>query len=475
MKDKYLIHSRHKQLLADTLTPVSIFLKLRDRFPGSVMLECSDYHSREDCYSYICCDPIATFQAKDQQAFTLFPDGTKQHLNLNNASLKEALNDFARAFTLDVSPAKFFSNGLIGFTAYNAVQHFEDIEFKGGRAANEDIPDVRYSLYRYVIAVDHFTNNLHVFEHHCEESTGKPMDFDAFLALLAGQAHGQFKFTLAGDEQSNLTDDEYRELVKKGKHHCQRGDVFQLVLSRKFSQQFKGDEFNVYRALRAVNPSPYLFYFDYGNFKIFGSSPEAQLTVKDGKAGIHPIAGTYRRTGDDQQDYEAAERLKADAKEQAEHVMLVDLARNDLSRHARNVSVASYGEIQFYSHVIHMVSEVTGELEADVSTMDIVADTFPAGTLSGAPKYRAMELINSYEPQLRTFYGGAIGILGIDNNGLSDFNHAIIIRSFVSMNGTLSYQAGAGIVAGSTEDGELTEVFNKIGALRSALRNAESL
>lgn len=259
--------------------------------------------------------------------------------------------------------------------------------------------------------------------------------------------------------------------MKKAKEHCFRGDVFQLVLSRRFFQNFKGDEFNVYRTLRSINPSPYLFFFDYGDFKIFGSSPEAQLIVQDGKAEIHPIAGTFKKTGDDKKDLISAKELAKDPKENSEHVMLVDLARNDLSRNGTNVVVEKNREIQFYSHVIHLVSKVTCKMKTTTNTFRVVADTFPAGTLSGAPKHKALQLIDKYEKIKRNFYGGAIGYMDFNGN----FNHAIIIRSFLSLNNQLHYQAGAGIVADSIPESELQEVYNKLGALDKALIQAEKI
>ena len=227
----------------------------------------------------------------------------------------------------------------------------------------------------------------------------------------------------------------------------------------------------MYRVLRSINPSPYLFYFDYGSYKVFGSSPEAQMVVKDRVARVNPIAGTYKRTGNNEEDREKAEELAADPKENAEHIMLVDLARNDLGRHARNVRVEKLKEIHFYSHVIHLVSTVAGDLDPDTNPVRVFGDTFPAGTLSGAPKYKAIELINQYENQNRSLYGGALGFISFDG----DINHAIVIRSFTSKDNTLYYQARAGIVTASDEEKELQEVNNKLGALKKALLEAEKV
>ena len=288
---------------------------------------------------------------------------------------------------------------------------------------------------------------------------------------MAVESLSTYPYKNLGDKQANISDESFKDLVVKAKEHCKRGDVFQLVLSRQTSQAFQGDEFNVYRALRSVNPSPYLFYFDYINFKLFGSSPEAQLIVQEGQAEIHPIAGTYKRTGDDEKDAELAKKLAADPKENAEHVMLVDLARNDLSRNGHAVEVKTYREVQFFSHVIHLVSKVTAKKTEGTSTLQLMADTFPAGTLSGAPKPMALKLIDKYESTRRGFYGGAIGFFDFDGN----YNHAILIRSFLSKNNKLYYQAGAGIVASSDEESELQETYNKLGALQKALELAENL
>ena len=346
------------------------------------------------------------------------------------------------------------------------MRYFEDVDIKK-KPEHLDIPDIYYAVYQNIIAINHFKNEAYLFSH-CYESAP---DLDTISQLITSRDFATFSFKSLNDEESNVNDREFLDLVNKAKSHCYRGDVFQLVLARRFSQGFKGDEFNVYRALRSVNPSPYLFYFDYGNFKIFGSSPEAQLVVKEGKCEIHPIAGTYKRTGNDEEDLKKAKALAQDEKENAEHVMLVDLARNDLSRNGKDVQVETYKEIQFFSHVIHLVSKVTGKKFDDAITFQVVADTFPAGTLSGAPKHKAMQLIEKYESVNRDFYGGAIGFMDFEGN----FNHAIIIRSFLSKDHRLHYQAGAGIVAKSSPEDELQEVYNKLGALKSAIELAEKI
>lgn len=467
----YTINTQHKTMLADTVTPVSIYLRLRDKFANTILLESSDYHGNENSLSYICCKPIASVKAQKGILECHYPDGVSKTEPIDAAfSMTDALEQFMGQFQIEQSPQKFVSSGLFGFMTYEAVQHYEDITFGSKEEQGYPLPDLHYQLYQYVIIVDHFKNQLHVFEHTYagqdeKEGLGKITDF------IFSKSIPTYNFQLQEEEQSNYTDDEFLEILKKGKEHCLLGDVFQIVLSRRFQSGFRGDEFNVYRALRSINPSPYLFYFDYGSFKLFGSSPEAQITIKDGKATIYPIAGTFLRTGDDEADMALAQALSNDVKENAEHLMLVDLARNDLSKSSETVAVETLKEIQYYSHVIHLVSKVTGKLPEDFPFLRLVADTFPAGTLSGAPKYKAMQLIDQYENTARGYYGGAIGMIGFDGS----FNHAIMIRSFLSQGNQLTYQAGAGVVAKSVPDSELQEVNNKLAALRSALKLAEEI
>lgn len=466
---KYSLKTAYKKILADTITPVNIYLKLRDQYRQTVLLESSDYHGNENSYTYICFNPIAGIKVADEKLSTFYPDGAKKDISIDKTvSVPDEIKKFTDSFDVKPSEHKFINNGLFGYVNYDAVRYFEDIEINATIKEEKNIPDIMYHVYQYVIAIDIFSDELYIFEH---SLSGPGSGIDEVEKIILNKDFSTYKFELDGEEETNFTDEEYLGLIAKGKAHCRRGDVFQIVLSREFSQKFKGDDFNLYRALRSVNPSPYLFYFDYGDFKIFGSSPEAQLVVKNGEAAIHPIAGTFRKTGDDAKDAILAEKLLADPKENAEHVMLVDLARNDLSRNCGKVDVKTYREIQYYSHVIHLVSQVVGKLKPDVSTMSIVADTFPAGTLSGAPKHKAMQLIDTYERGRRSFYGGCIGFIGFDGS----FNNAIMIRSFLSKNNKLFYQAGAGIVESSVDDSELNEVHHKLAALKRAMKNAENV
>ncbi|PPK94383.1 anthranilate synthase component 1 [Nonlabens xylanidelens] len=465
VQELHKANTAHKVILADTLTPVAMYMRLRDKYPNSILLESNEYGQRSNSYSFICCNPVATFEVNENEIKSTFPDNSISSQDYSSTfDLTTGLNEFKNSFEKVTDDFPFPTNGLFGYLSYDAVQLFEDLEFRFRESDTNNIPLAYYQVFQNVIVFDHYHNQLYVFDHQYADFESK---LDEIVAVINHRDVANYSFECTEEESSEMTDNDFKELVEKGKEHCRRGDVFQIVLSRKFEQPFKGDDFNVYRQLRAINPSPYLFYFDYGNFRIFGSSPEAQLLISDTKASIQPIAGTYKRTGNDVADLKAAEELKKDPKETAEHIMLVDLARNDLSRHARDVKVEDYQNIHFYSHVIHMVSKVSGTINEN-DKIKLIGDTFPAGTLSGAPKYRAMQLIDQYEKSSREFYGGAIGYLGFDGN----FNHAIIIRSILSRNNKLLFRAGAGVVVESNLENEMQEVYNKTNALRSAINKA---
>lgn len=464
-----------KRLLADVYTPVGIYLRLRDRFRDTILLESTDNHAAENSYSFICINAIAGMEITSTESIEFKLPGRKPEREPINDVLKvpQLLWEFMQRFDVKKSNCKeeAFAQALFGYTTYDAIQFFENIHLNSGYSSfgkQNAIPLIRYRLYQYVIAFNHFKDELFICEN---QVAGLDSEVAVVESLIRSKDVPVYPFKAIGEEASNMKDDDYREMVKKGVQSCYRGDVFQIVLSRKFEKKFSGDEFNVYRALRSVNPSPYLFFYDYGDYKLMGSSPESQLLIKKGKAIVHPIAGTYKRTGDDTIDERETERLLNDTKENAEHVMLVDLARNDLSRVCDDVSVAHYREVQYYSHVIHLVSEVAGNLRENSNPFELLAKTFPAGTLSGAPKFKAMSLIDAYEPTPRSYYGGAIGFIGFDGS----CTHAIMIRTILSMNNTLVYQAGAGIVAASNPDSELQEVNNKLGALKKAIEFAETI
>lgn len=470
MEKSFKLKIRQKKLLADTVTPVGLYLKIRDKYARSFLLESSDYHGSENSFSYICCDPIAGFHMAAGSVEMQFPDGSEYRQELaDNQGLLPSLRAFLNAFALPEHKDKFIKSGLFGYMAYDAVEYFEDIKLGNPKTPSSDIPLVRYHLFRFIIALDHFKNECYLIENYLDQPDDAA--FNELLTIVLQQNIPSFSFRKTSDTSSNVEDSDFLKIVRSGIRHCDIGDVFQVVFSRQFQTAFKGDEFQVYRALRSINPSPYLFYFDYGGYKIFGSSPEAQIVVKNREAVIYPIAGTFRRTGDDAADAALASKLLEDPKENSEHIMLVDLARNDLSKSSDNVVVETYKEVQYYSHVIHLVSKVSGQLRSDADPLEIVASTFPAGTLSGAPKYRAMQLIDEHENIARGFYGGAIGFMDFNGN----FNHAIMIRTFLSRGNQLYFQAGAGIVSKSDPTSEVQEVYNKLAALESAMVMAENL
>ena len=463
----YRFTTATKKLLGDLHTPVSLYLKLRDVYPQSALLESSDYHGGENSLSFIDFRPVARIGVNNGEALLEYPDGRSVAKPLGETcAAADALKEFLNEFRVDGDGSELC--GLFGYTAFDAVRYFENIPVREFHHRVSDAPDICYILYKFLLVFDHFKNELSIVEL-CAD--GERDHIREVETLIEDRNFASYNFRTVGERRSNLTDETYREMVRQGVRHCLRGDVFQIVLSRRFEQPFQGDDFKVYRALRSINPSPYLFYFDFGGFRIFGSSPETHCKVENGRATIDPIAGTAFRSGNSALDRERTERLLADPKENAEHVMLVDLARNDLSRNAHGVKVDFYRDVQYYSHVIHLVSRVSGEIDADSDSVRTFIDTFPAGTLSGAPKVRAMQLISKIEPDNRGVYGGCIGFIGLDG----DLNQAIAIRTFVSRNNTLYYQAGAGIVAKSDPERELQEVSNKLGALDKAIREAGKL
>ncbi|MDR2129818.1 MAG: anthranilate synthase component I family protein [Odoribacteraceae bacterium] len=464
-----MIYTRTKTVLADLQTPVSIYLKVRDAYPESALLESSDFHGNENSISFIGLCPMARFEVKEYRVSLLHPDGRREERKIEEGeSVPRLLDRFIRSIRVEAGEETVAYNGFFGYTSYDAIRYFEEIDPGTPSPGAGDIPEMSYIFYRHLLAINHFKNEMTVIENRNE---GEESHMEELVAMLANRDYASYNFETRGNEESCLTDEAYKTMVTRGIRHCKRGDVFQIVLSRRFSQPFSGDDFKVYRALRSINPSPYLFYFDFGSFRVFGSSPETHCVVSKGRAYIDPIAGTFPRSGDDEKEKQLAQALLDDPKENAEHVMLVDLARNDLSKNTDNVHVEFYKEIQFYSHVIHLVSRVAGSVAKDSNTIKIYADTFPAGTLTGAPKRRAMELIREIEPHGRGVYGGCIGYIGL--NG--DINQAITIRSFVSKNNVLHYQAGAGIVSRSVEASELQEVNNKLGALKKAIDAAERI
>ncbi|AGS33379.1 Anthranilate synthase, aminase component [Candidatus Karelsulcia muelleri str. Sulcia-ALF] len=467
---KFSFKTIQKKLLADISTPVELYLKLRDKFSNLLLLESSDYQTTKNHSSIICINLISEIRIHNNKIKILYPDNKKSNLSIDSSSptsIQFYLYNFMNKFysTNNCSPY----SGFYGYTSYDSVQFFENIKFNSFINKSYDVPQIRFGFYANLIIFKHFYNELYIVEHKFYEKNETSINL--IIDLVYNKNYSYFPFHPLGKKYSNITDDEYKKMVSSGIKACIKGDVFQIVISRQFKQKFKGDEFNVYRALRSINPSPYLFYFDYGDYKLLGSSPESQIIVKNNKAYINPIAGTIKRSGNDEKDKKLAKKLIKDPKENAEHVMLVDLARNDLSKNSINVIVDNYKEVQYFSHVLHMVSKVSCIFKKKISLIKVFGDTFPAGTLSGTPKYKAMKLIDNIEKINRGIYGGAIGFFGLDGN----LNTAIIIRSFISKNNILFFQAGAGIVYGSKADKELEEVNNKLMALNNAIELAKNL
>src|SRR6478735_1776303 len=468
---KISIKTTYKKMLSDVYTPVGIYLRLRDRFRDTVLLESADNRAVENSFSFIGINAIGGIEISSYDSIDYKIPGQKpEKQSIKNVqdipkTIWEFMNRFEAEKPADKSAQ--LAQGFYGYATYDAVQFFETIKIKSYTTTPE-IPVMRYRLYQYVIVINHFKDEMYLCENMID---GIESDISAVESLIKSKDVPAYPFKIQFDEVSNISDDGYIQMVKKGIASCLRGDVFQIVLSRRYQQKFIGDEFNVYRALRSINPSPYLFYFDYGDYKLMGSSPESQLIIKNQIAIVHPIAGTFKRTGNDAKDNALAEALLKDAKENAEHTMLVDLARNDLSRCCDEVKVNRFRQVHYYSHVIHLVSEVVGRVRENANPFELLALTFPQGTLSGAPKYKAMELIDSYEPTVRGYYAGCIGFMGFDGS----CNQAIMIRTFLSKQNTLHYQAGAGIVAASQPENELQEVNNKLGALKKAVDLAETL
>lgn len=436
-------------------------------------MESSDYHGTENSRSFIGVHPIASIAVGHGVVTATYPDGRVEEKELPaigegkgekcKLAISKAFNDFIQDFHVEGEGSECC--GLYGFTTFNAVRYFENIPVKDTTMEKNDAPDIYYIMYKNIIVFDHFNNTMQLI------TLGEEAELDALMKAINKANVKPYDFHPVGETTSTLTDEEHKANIRRCIQHCLRGDVFQIVVSRRFVQKYEGDDFKLYRALRSINPSPYLFYFDFGGFRIFGSSPETHNRIVGDKAFIDPIAGTTKRTGNMEQDRKAAEFLRNDPKENAEHVMLVDLARNDLSRNCHGVKVDFYKDMQFYSHVIHLVSRVSGTLDEQADHIKAFIDTFPAGTLSGAPKVRAMQIISELEPHNRGAYGGCIGFIGL--NG--DLNQAIVIRTFISRNGELWFQAGSGVVAKSNDQYELEECNNKLGALTKAIHIAEEL
>ncbi len=461
--------SQYCLLAADTLTPVSIYLKLRDQFANSIILESSEYQSKEGHYSYICCDPVAHFKVEKSQLEIQYPGLPIEKTEIKNSDMSTRLSLFLKYFEKTKGSSELLSNAAFGYMNFEAFRYADTLELKQIKPSNKNIPDVFYQVFRYVLVFNHFTNELHLHKHFYEDNApDSSPELKDIIAYIHGPEKNIYPFKAGMEITSSHSNETFEKLVKKGIDHCHRGDVFQIVLSRSFKRNYQGDDFNIYRSLRRINPSPYLFYFDFGNFKLLGSSPEAQIKVVDNEAIIYPIAGTCKR-GEKAEDKNLESQLKLDPKEKSEHMMLVDLARNDLNRVSKKVQISSLFEAQYFSHVIHMVSKVKGA-QLTKNVVDVNLKTFPAGTLSGAPKYRAIDLIHQLEKEPRSFYGGCIGFYTFQGES----NHAIMIRTALCKGNQITIQAGAGVVSMSQPTNELEEVNNKLAAMNSAIEKAET-
>ena len=464
------LNTHIKTILADTKTPTGLFMSLRDLYQKPLLLESSDYNNKQNHYSYLCFNPLASFEVFNKKLkITIREESTIQNLQPSDKTLIQKLIKFKEQFLYDESEFNFCTAGIFGYSSFNSIEYFENLVLKE-KPGNDLIPDLLYHVYSLILVFNHSTNSLHLISH-AETEHESVQQMHKLIMNINTQQITEFSFTSVGIEHSNQSDEQFINLVNKSKEHCRLGDVFQIVMSRQFSQDFKGDDFNLYRALKNINPSPYLFYFDTGKFRLIGSSPEAQVIISNSKVQINPIAGTYRRTGNDLEDFENAGKLLNDEKETAEHMMLVDLARNDLSKFCNNVIPKYLKQVQYYSHVIHLVSKIEGDLKENVHPYTVLANSSPAGTLSGAPKYKALQLIDENEPTSRGFYGGSIGFISNKN----ELNHAIMIRTFLSKNSKLYYQAGAGIVDASNAESEKNEINHKINALKKAIKEAEKI
>lgn len=376
--------TKTRKILADLYTPVGVYMRLRDIYPQSALMESSDYHGSENSRSFIGVHPMASIAVGHGIVTVTYPDGKVEKQELPafgegkgeecKLAISKAINDFVKSFHVEGEGKDFC--GLYGFTTFNAVRYFENIPVKDTTMEKNDAPDIYYIMYKDIIVFDHYNNTMELIALSDAEGSAGEAELDALLKAINKANVKPYDFHPVGDTTSTLTDEQHKENVRKCIQHCLRGDVFQIVVSRRFVQKYEGDDFKLYRALRSINPSPYLFYFDFGGYRIFGSSPETHNRIVGDKAFIDPIAGTTKRTGDIEQDRKAAEFLRNDPKENAEHVMLVDLARNDLSRNCHGVKVDFYKDMQFYSHVIHLVSRVSGTLDKDADHIKEFIDTF---------------------------------------------------------------------------------------------------
>lgn len=461
------------EYVADTETPITLYLKLLDQGPSCLLesVEGGQYLGR---YSFIALDPIVTFRSAGGDGALVFPDGRAE--NVSGPPLK-TLREIMQSFRVPERENNLrFWGGAVGFTAYDAVRSLEKLP---GTPVDElQMPDCIYFFPSTVVIFDHVRHTVTL-------SVNLPLDGED-PCVVYKRAVSKLKqirdklqrsipytgeFTLQGAIKEDLSDDEFVQRVQRAQEYIRAGDIIQVVLSRRYALNFDGDDFAIYRRLRSVNPSPYMYYFNLGDIKVIGSSPEMLVRVENETVTTCPIAGTRPRALDPEEDRRLAGELLDDEKERAEHLMLVDLGRNDLGRVSvpGTVKVPRFMEVDYYSHVMHIVSRVEGILAPDKDALDALAACFPAGTVSGAPKVRAMEIIDELEPNRRGIYAGAVGYLGFNGN----MDTAIAIRTMVIKGNTIYIQAGAGIVADSQPQRECEEIASKARAMFKTLGVSE--
>lgn len=461
-----------RRMLADVLTPVSLFLAIREQSNHPFLFESVEGGEQLARYSFLGCNPYQTLLFDGERVTLNRKDG--QTTILNEAYF-EALERLTTQHTEPKLPdLPRLTGGAVGFSSYDTVRQVEylpDIP-----PSDIDVPEAVWSFYDEVYAFDHVKQQVilmkTVFVNEYTDLKRAYEEAQEALTRMEASANQSFRssnrFSLdASDLSSNMNEKQFHHMVETAKTYIYEGDIFQVVLSQRFRVPFKGDKFTLYRALRMVNPSPYLFFLEFNDFALVGSSPEVLVRVTGNEARLLPIAGTRPRGKTHEEDLELEEDLKNDPKEISEHIMLVDLGRNDLSRVCKSGSVhlERNQSIERFSHVMHIVSDVVGEIAPDKSSVDALMKCFPAGTVSGAPKIRAMEIIDELEPSKRGPYAGAVGYFDFSGN----MDTCIAIRTMLVTHQTVYIQAGAGIVADSNPANEFEETKNKAGALVEAL------
>lgn len=476
LAEDYRIIPVYEKITGDLLTPVLAYLKLRSIGSYSFLLESVEGIGRLARFSFIGKDPRKIIQNSGLKV-RINSSGSTEVVEQN---LFDYLKNEIKSYKHPLLPElPDFTGGIVGYLGFENVGLIEDvIKFDGKDELNT--PDSIFGLFNTVIAFDHYKHQLIIISNaHLDDYTDTESAYNQakkeiaiIKQTLRKPLEYSSKFSLTDEQYEQFDPESFYDDVKKGKNNIYEGDVFQLVLSKRFRSGYKGDPLNVYRALRIINPSPYMYYMEFGNdLTVIGTSPEDLIKVKDRKATILPIAGTRKRGKTDEDDLRLEKDLLDDPKEIAEHQMLVDLARNDLGRVCNfdTVELTEKMTIHRFSHVMHIVSRVEGMLKDDKDCIDALTASFPAGTVSGAPKIRAIQLINEYEKLKRNVYAGAVGYIDFGGN----MDMCIAIRTLFAKDNTMFWQAGAGIVADSKPELELKEIRNKSAVLLSALKHAE--